>query len=206
MKKIIINRCINLIKKYNDYDDTKIAEIKYGLEGIYLTISKLIVIFTLSIILGIFKEVIIYMCIYNIIRTTSFGLHATKSWICLVSSIILFIGIPYMCITIKIPIFIKVIIGVIGIIFMFKNSPADTYKRPIVSKRRRKKLKILSTFIAVIFLIMSLIIKDNYISNSFTFALIMQNGMISPLVYKIFKLPYNNYKDYILKHPELQFN
>lgn len=206
MKKIIINGCINFIKKYNDYDDTKIAEIKYGLEGIYLTITKLIVIFTLSIILGIFKEVIIYMCIYNIIRTTSFGLHATKSWICLVSSIILFIGIPYMCITIKIPIFIKVIIGVIGIIFMFKNSPADTYKRPIVSKRRRKKLKILSTFIAVIFLIMSLIIKDNYISNSFTFALIMQNGMISPLVYKIFKLPYNNYKDYILKHPELQFN
>ena len=56
MKNFIISKCINYIKKNTDYDKTKLSEIKYGLEGIYLTFSKLIVISLLSIVLGIFKE------------------------------------------------------------------------------------------------------------------------------------------------------
>ena len=32
----------------------------------------------------------------------------------------------------------------------------------------------------------------------------MQNAMISPLVYNIFKLPYNNYVTYLKEHPEAQ--
>lgn len=206
MKKIIIDKCINYIKNHNKYDSTKLAEIKYGLEAIYLTISKLIVITILAILLGIIKEMIIYMIIYNIIRTTSYGLHATKSWICLLTSTILFIGIPYLCINITIHLYLKIIIGILCAILMFKNSPADTYKRPIVSKKRRKRLKLLSTLISVIYCILAIIIPNNYLSNCFIFALIMQNGMISPTIYKIFKLPYNNYKDYILKHPEFQFD
>ena len=140
-----MNKCMNYIKKNTDYDDIKLKEIKYGLEGIYLTISKLIIIFTLSIILGIFKEMIIYMLIYNLLRMPSFGLHATKSWICLLSSTILFIGIPYLCIFLSIPVSLKIIIGILGMYFMFKNAPADTKKKPIVSKKRRKVYKIIST-------------------------------------------------------------
>lgn len=206
MKKYIINKCLSYIKKYNNYDDKEISEIKYGLEGIYLTFTKLTFIIILSFILKIPKEVFIYMVIYNIIRTPSFGLHATKSWICLLSSTILFIGIPFLAIYLNINIIIKLIVTAIMIILIYKNSPADTYKRPIVNKKRRKRLKVISTIIAVIYLIIIIFINNNYISNCLMFALIMQNGMISPIVYKIFKLPYNNYKQYILNHPELQLN
>lgn len=206
MKKYIINKCLSYIKKYNNYDDVKIKEIEYGLEGIYLTFTKLTFIIVLSFILKIPKEVFIYMIIFNIIRTPSFGLHATKSWICLVSSTILFIGIPMLCIYLNINIIIKIIITVIMILLIFKNSPADTYKRPIVSKKRRKRLKVISTIIASIYLIIILFINNNYISNCLMFALIMQSCMISPVIYKIFKLPYNNYKKYIVAHPELQLN
>ena len=110
MKNFIINKCMNSIKKKNKYDDIKLKEIKYGLEGIYLTITKLVVIAILAAILGIFKEMVIYICLYNIVRTPSFGLHATKSWICLLSSSILFIGIPFICIYLTIPIIYKIII------------------------------------------------------------------------------------------------
>lgn len=206
MKKYIINKCLSYIKKYNNYDDVKIKEIEYGLEGIYLTFTKLTFIIVLSFILKIPKEVFIYMIIFNIIRTPSFGLHATKSWICLVSSTILFIGIPMLCIYLNINIIIKIVITVIMILLIFKNSPADTYKRPIVSKKRRKRLKVISTIIASIYLIIILFINNNYISNCLMFALIMQSCMISPIIYKIFKLPYNNYKKYIVAHPELQLN
>lgn len=206
MKKFIIDKCMNYIQKHYQYSDIKLAEIKYGLESIYLTISKLIVITILAILLGIIKEMIIYMIIYNIIRTTSYGLHATKSWICLLTSTILFIGIPYLAIYLNIPLYFKYIIGLLCIMLIFKNSPADTYKRPIVSKKRRIKLKLLSTIISIMYCILAIIISNNFLSNCFILSLVMQNGMISPTIYKIFKLPYNNYKNYILKHPELNFD
>ena len=204
MKKLIINSCMNYIKKNTNYDKTKLAEIRYGLEAIYLTFSKIIIILILAFILRIQKEMIIYMLIYNFIRMPSFGLHATKSWICLLSSTILFIGIPYLCIILTIPMFLKVIIGIAGICLMFKNAPADTKKRPIVNKKRRRTYKIISTLFAVIFVLLGSIIKDNFISNCFILALVMQNFMISPVVYKIFKLPYNNYITFLKEHPEFQ--
>lgn len=203
MKNKIIDSTINYILKYNTYDDIKIKELRYGLEGIYLTFSKLIIISIMAIALGIFKEMLIYMVIYNILRTPSFGLHATKSWICLLSSSILFLGIPLISKIIILSLPIKLVICSIGIILMYKNAPADTYKRPIVSKKRRKKLKIISTIFTIIYTLLIIFIKDNYVSNCIMFAIVMQNCMISPIVYKIFKLPYNNYKVYLEKHPEL---
>lgn len=202
MKKFIINKCMNYIKNNTNYNDIKLKEIEYGLVSIYLTITKLVIISALAIILGIFKEMFIYMILYNILRMPSFGLHATKSWICLLSSTILFIGIPYLCMFLSIPISLKAIIGILGICFMFKNAPADTKKKPIVKKKRRQIYKFISTILTIIFSILSIIIKDNFISNCLIFSIIMQNCMISPTVYKIFKLPYNNYITFLKDHPE----
>ena len=202
MKKFIIGKCINYIKKNTNYDSKKLAEIKYGLEGLFLTYSKLIIISILAIVLGIFKEMIVYMLIYNIIRMPSFGLHATKSWICLVSSSILFIGIPYLCIYLNIPLIIKIVISIIGTLLMLKNAPADTKKRPIVNKKRRRIYKLLSMVISLTFGILSIFIKNDFISNCFCLAIIMQNFMIAPLIYRIFKLPYNNYIQFLKDHPD----
>ena len=202
MQKIIINGCMNYIKNNTKYDDIKLKEIKYGLESIYLTFTKIFIIIALSLIFGIFKSVIIYMVIYNILRTPSFGLHATKSWICLLSSTILFIGIPCLCLYIKIPIYIKVIIGIIGIILMYKNSPADTYKRPIVNKKRRLIYKYISVLFTIIYSFLGILIQNGFLSNCFILSIIMQNFMISPIVYKLFGLPYNNYITFLKNHPE----
>lgn len=202
MKNKVINMCLNYIKKYNNYDDVKTAELKYGLEAIYLTFYKLIIIIILAIILGIFKEMIIYLILYNILRSTSFGLHATKSWICLISSMILFIGIPYISMHIIIPTYIKFIICTLGIILMYKNSPADTKKRPIVNKKRRYIYKIISTILVITYSIISITFKNNFISNLLVFSIIMQNIMISPITYRLFNLSYDNYKTYLKLHPE----
>lgn len=202
MKNFIIKKCMDYIEKNTSYDEIKLKEIEYGLVGIYLSIEKLLLLIILAIILKIFKEVIIYILIYNLLRTPSFGLHATKSWICMIATTILFIGIPYLCIFLNIPIILKVIISIIGICFMFKNAPADTKKRPIVNKKRRKVYKIISTIVAIIFTVCSIFIKNKFISNCFIFGLIMQNFMISPTIYKIFRLPYNNYITFLKEHPE----
>ena len=64
MQKIIINHWINIIRKSNNYDNIKLEEIKYGLTGIYLTLSKFIIVLLLSFILNIFiyKSLIIKEC------------------------------------------------------------------------------------------------------------------------------------------------
>ncbi len=202
MKKFIINRCMNYIKKNTNYDNIKLKEIEYGLVSIYSTFSKMIIILLIAYILGIFKEVIIFSTIYNILRIPSFGLHANKSWVCLIISMTLFIGIPYLCMIFIIPTVLKIIISVFCVFLMFKNAPADTKKRPIINKKRRLKFKIISTILAIIFSILSLLINNQIISNYLIISLILQNIMISPITYKLFKQPYNNYMDFLKKNPD----
>lgn len=200
MQKLVVNHWMNLITKYNSFDQVKLEEIKYGLTGLYLTISKAIIIFIISIILNIVKETFILLLLFNLIRLTSFGIHAKKSWICLITSIVLFIGVPLLIINIKINYILKVIIGIINIIFIYLNSPADTKKRPIINKKRRAIYKYISTLTAIIYTILSFVIKDNYIVNSLIFSLIIQNILISPITYKIFNEPYNNYIEHLNKN------
>lgn len=197
MRKVIINKCMNLIKNNSpELDQVKLDEVEYGLISIYILITKLIVIFILASVIGIFKEVLIFSVIYSIIRTPSFGIHASKSWICLIVSSILFLGIPYICLTTNMSLELKFLLGSIGTIFIFKNSPADTHKRPIVNPTRRKVYKSISTLIAISFTLIAICINNEFVSNCLILALITQCVVISPLTYKLFKMPYNNYKNY----------
>lgn len=197
MKTKIIDSLMILIKQEKHYDDEKLAIIKYGLEGIYLTLSKLIIICVLAYFLDLFYEIIMFLILYSIIRMTSFGLHAKKSWTCILSSTIIFVFVPFISLHTIIPIYLKVIIGIILIGLIYKNAPADTHKRPIVNYKRRMIYKYCSTFIAIIYIYCSILINNNFFSNCFIFTLLVQAIIISPLVYKIFKLPYNNYLTYL---------
>lgn len=200
MKKFVLDKCMIIIKKNAQYNNTELEEIRYGLEGIYLTITKIIIISIICIILGIFKEFVIFTIIYSIMKAPSFGIHASKSWICLITSAIAFIGIPLLSIYTQLNIKTKLIIGIISIIGICLFSPADTVKRPIINKKRRTIYKVLSTLISTIYIILSIKIQDNFISNCFIYSTILQNILISPLTYKLFKMPYNNYKEYIKKY------
>lgn len=197
MKAVFINNSMNLIRKYYpNYSEVKLEELKYGLLGLYLLITKSIIIFVIALLLGIFKELLIFTIIYNILRAPSFGMHASKSWICLVASTTIFIFSTYLSVNALIPINIKVILGIIGVILIFKNSPADTKKRPIVSLKRRKIYKLISTCIATTFVITSILISNNFLSNSFILALLIQCVFTSPTMYKICGETYDNYKSY----------
>lgn len=202
MKNIIIKCIMKYISNNTNYSKKKLVEIEYGLTGIYLTLSKIFIICLVSLLIGIFKEMIIFMLFFNVIRTTAFGLHATKSWICLISSLVIFICIPIICVHMIMGKYIKLFIGVLMVLLILKNAPADTIKRPIVSKQRRKVLKIISLIIAIMYLIISLTINNNYISNCLIFSLILENFLISPITYKLFNLPYNNYISFLKSHPD----
>lgn len=196
MKKFVVDYLTKKISVYKGYSEDEKEILVYGLESMYILITKTIGIFTIAYFLGLIKEVFLFTIIYNFIRMPSFGIHAKKSWMCWVSSIIIFISVPYTASIISIPTIGRALIGVFTIICIFKNAPADTEKRPIINKHLRDKYKFISTSIAILFSTLSLIATDQFFQNTFIFALVVQAFMISPLIYKIFKLPYDNYKDY----------
>lgn len=201
MKEVFINNSLRIIKNYYpEYSNQKIEKIKYGLLGLYLLITKSVIIFALALYMNIFKELLIFTIIYNILRSTSFGMHASKSWICLVSSTTIFILSTYISKKVIIPINFKIIFGIIGIILIYKNSPADTKKRPIINKKRRQIYKRISTIISIIFVIISIIINNSFLSNAFILSLIIQCVFTSKTTYKICGETYDNYKNYQIEN------
>lgn len=199
MKKRFLSFIRNLIKKqYPNYSNDKLDEIMYGIEGIYLTITKAIIIFTLALILGIFKELLFLLISFNLIRLFAFGMHANNSITCLIFSSMVFIGGAFLCKYLAINKELLYFIYPILLIIIAVYSPADTVKRPLINKKKRNRFKILSIIIVVIFFITSLIIKNNLIINSLLFGLIIECMLILPVTYKAFKMPYKNYINYSL--------
>ena len=197
-KKFLENSIYNIIKKYPEYDDDKIEVIEYGLEALYITITKTIVIFGLAIVLGIIKEVFFILLFCSIIRTTAFGMHASKSSHCFIISGVLFLGTGFIGKYINIDFLIKLIIALISFITLAIYAPADTYKRPLINAKKRKMYKIITIINGLIFLVLIILLRNNIISNYIVLGLLVASLMIHPLTYRMFHLPYNNYKEYNL--------
>lgn len=199
MKKRFLNYATGLIREYYpETDDIKMDEYRYSLEAYYITITKSLVIIPIAFLLGVFKEIIILLIFFNLLREQAHGLHASKSSICLISSSIMFIGAPILAKTLIIPFEIKILIGILGIILMYKYAPADTIKAPIIKEKNRNKFKFISTIICIIYTFLYLIIQDEIISNIIIFSIWIQIFLILPLTYKVFHLSYDNYKTYLL--------
>ena len=152
MREKFLEKSINSIRiKFPDYSEEKIEEISYGLEALYITFTKTLVIFSIAFLLGIIKDVLFILLSYNIVRTTAFGMHAKKSWHCYIISGVLFIGTALLCKYVNINIYIKYVISIISFITLVIYAPADTYKRPLVNKFKRKRYKIITIIIGLIY-------------------------------------------------------
>lgn len=197
MKKKFLDYAIATIHAHNPtYNETKLAELRYGLEATYLTVTKTIIIFFIALLLGIFKEMIIMLLIFNILRTTGFGLHATKSWICLLFSTFVFIGFPYIATIFNMPMIFKYLLAIASTVLMFIYAPADTKKRPLIDKRKRNKYKIITTATCLMLNIVAICVQNLTLSNLIIFGIWTEIFLILPSSYRLFNLSYNNYKTY----------
>ena len=71
MKEVFLNRAIEFIARNTNNQDClgeeKREMLTYGLEGLYMTITKLVVIFLVAFLLGFIREFIITLIFFNII-------------------------------------------------------------------------------------------------------------------------------------------
>ena len=198
LKRKILKALMSNIKKNKpDLNEEQLEIIEYGLEGLYLTIIKIIIILLLAIVLDILKETVLMIIFYNVTRFFTFGLHAKTSTACLITSLLLFIGGTYLATYLQIPLIVKIILSIICLILICIYAPADTEKRPLINPKKRKRFKIQSIIISIIMGTLIIYLNDSYISNFMVIGQLEAVIMILPITYKAFDLPYNNYKSYI---------
>ncbi|MCI8588517.1 MAG: hypothetical protein HFG40_02580 [Bacilli bacterium] len=198
MKRFVLEKSLGMVRNYYpEYDSDTMDRISYGLESIYLSITKAVVIFSLAYIFKILKESVFLCFCFNILRFSGFGLHASKSWMCWISSILLFLVIPYLCQSIIIDRSILIGIALVCELNLLLFAPADTKKRPLIHKKRRIIWKLITAINGMIFVCIISKTNNSLVQNIFLSAMLIECFLVNPIIYKIFHMPYNNYKSYV---------
>ena len=193
LKTLIINNLMKLIAKDNNLDEIKLQEIKYGLEAIYLNVTKIGAILVINIILGNFISCLLILLFYTPIKAFGWGFHAKTSLQCWIASLIAFVGLPVLVNHLYFDIYSKAILSVFFLLAIWCWAPADTPKRPLVNPVTRKKLRLGAIFITLIYIVL---IFYTPFSNYIILALLLQVIVINPFTYLTFNTPYRNYLYY----------
>ena len=197
MKGIFLNNYINMIKKNNpSFSKDELDKIRYGIEGIYLTVTKLVIIILLGFLFNILYEIFLLLLFYNFLRFFGFGYHARNSLECLIISITLFFIFPFLIYKHLLIFNCKWLIIGLCLINFFLFAPSDTKKRPMINKRKKLIRKAFVIFITIIYSIIIPFV-DYKLSSILLLSIVIQTIMVNPFIYMIFKQPYNNYKNYI---------
>ena len=177
-------------KKNNPYIDDERAEvINYGLQLLIGEIPKMLITIVIAYLLGVFKLTLLAILIIAPYRACSGGFHLHTHIGCIVSTTLIYCGIPkisnlaYLHSQTKI-IFVLCAL-IFGIIIIKKYAPADTENVPILRKKERTQKRILSYVIYSIGMIIALVISNTTISNIIIFGYTLQTLMITPIAYKL---------------------
>lgn len=176
-------------KEMPDVDDERAEVINYGLQILLGEVPKFFIMLLIAYLLGVFKLTLLTFIILMPYRGFSGGFHLKTHIGCIITTTTFYCGIAFLAKSIMLDDITKYIlaalVGVFGIIMIRLYAPADTEEVPIISKKIRKQKQILSYIFFIIGLVISVIIKNNIISNIIIFGYFIQTCMITRLAYKI---------------------
>lgn len=191
MKEVFLKHSLQLITANREWDEESLEKIRYGLEGIYLTIVKLVILLALAIILNIERLFLINLVFFNILRFFAFGVHARNSTQCLITSTVMFIIFPILSTSIDFPLPVQIIIASICVLLFLLYAPADTHKRPQKNRKKRQFRKAFAVTIAIIYVLLIIMLKD--LNQIILCSLMTETIMILPITYRILGVPYKNH-------------
>ncbi len=197
MKQKFLDYAMKVIKNNNQFDEIKLAELKYGLEAFYMLATKMLVFCLIALVFNVFKEFLIFLLFYTPLRGFGFGFHANNSLECWLISLPIFLFIPLIIKFFTIPLWIAQVIITLSIIIFLIFSPADTKNKPLINYKKRMINKTIVVITGVLYLLSTIFVTNNHIILAMTFACLWQAMCVNPLLYKLFKQPFNNYKNYL---------
>jgi len=181
------NSILMKIQRSRNLGNIDYLKCKLGLETMLINLSKLIGIYSIAFLMGMFFEVFVFHITYMAIRTFAYGVHCKTSFICTIMSCIVLVGIP-MALTIfwfsKI-----VLIGVciLNDIILVIYAPASTDKNGIKRLKESDKIVLKNKALRnnIIILLLALLYPDIYIGNLLVVASFMASIMTTPFAYRI---------------------
>ena len=181
-------------KEMPEIDDERAEVINYGLQNIVGEIPKIFLLFIISFILGMLKEVLFMFIVLTPYRGASGGFHLKTHLGCIIGTTVFYCGTVLLSQHVILEDITKyILIGISWIFGMFMiklYAPADTENVPILSKKDRKKKQIIAYIAYSIGLIAALLIQDNVISNIVLFGNLLQTLTITKLAYRLTKNKY----------------
>lgn len=187
------DKMMPFLEKYNNYTDKEKIVAHYGLETLYILVTKMFLITIISLFFGITKEIYIFTFFYAFLRTYTGGMHLQTNFGCSLMTCTIIFFSTFLAIFLDINFLIQILVFTIGLYNFYKYSPADTNKKPIINKEKRKKRKINSIILTILYLIACLLINNNFIKNCIIISVFLNVLLIHPIIYRIFKQTYNNY-------------
>ena len=200
MKKKIIDKLIHFIIKNKNSSEKDIKIYRYGLEALFNLIVKTSVVLIICLTIGTIKECLLLILFYFFLRLFAFGLHASNSIGCWLTTIPVYIGGSLFTKYIIISKYISIIIWFIYTLFAILWAPADTKKRPLIHAEQRKKLKLKSLLVFFSFCLILLLVNNQSIQNAIAFCMALEGICICPLTYLITGNKFNNYIYYNQSH------
>ncbi|WP_254847956.1 MULTISPECIES: accessory gene regulator B family protein [Paenibacillus] len=184
------------INKEREGEHIQYLKMKLGIETLLINITKSVLVYGLALLLNMLMETLIVHATYYAVRRISFGLHASTSFRCSMISIILFVGLPYICSYIMINNYMVLITGMISVVLLYRYAPADTDKFPLLGVERRKKLRKASVRTAAILTLIALLCPIHTVKTLMMAGMLLQIISILPVTYKILKRSVRNYEKY----------
>lgn len=202
-----------MIDKFCDYITKKIKEnspemdeekelvIDFGVRLIFGELPKILILFLIGFILGIGWYTLLAFLLLCPYRSFTGGFHLKTHLGCMICTILLYCGpvilAKYTNIT---PDYVKyiviAIIGIISSILINIYAPADTENIPILSKKDRKRKKILAYISLIILILISIFVQDKVISQMLIYGIVFQTLTITRIAYKITNNKYG-YEEYL---------
>ena len=176
-------------KKMPEITDEQGEAILYGLQLLVGEAPKMILLFGVSFICGFGLEMLFAYFAIMPYRTSSGGFHLHTHLGCIIGSVVFYYGIIVISKFLVLDSIAKyILIGlsfIFGILMVSIYAPADTENVPIISKKERKRKKILSYITLILTLVVAIIIKNQVYSNILIVGTIIQSLSITKIAYKL---------------------
>ncbi len=196
MKSAFVNHSLNYLIKNNACDEKQIHIFRYTLESLYSLITKTSVVLLLSIFLKTFSITLTTILLYSILRGFAFGMHASKNIYCWIITLTVYIAGPLLIKYFTLPIESIYLCFGIGLIAFLLWAPSDTPSRPLLNKKKRMANKMITISLALFYIGSSISINNANFYEIICFLFLLETICICPFTYKVFHVPYHNYKYY----------
>lgn len=185
----ISNKLTSLIKEnIEGITPEKEEIINYGIKIAIYEIMVSITIFFIALVLGVFKYFIFAFIVYGILRIFEGGAHADSRIKCFFTYLVTIFGIIFISKYLPIDnIFYSVPVFIVNFYVAYVYAPGDSAQKPILRKKLKIRLKVISLILTVLVYIAACILwrYDKTAFNVVLLSTVPVTLLLSPIGYKL---------------------